>query len=202
MLDRLRVVMPAYPELDGLTLQRGFHDVAGGLILRCSQIDRRPVKTGEAVLLRLLDAHPDWKARVAVGLRVQFNGRVDQDPRVALEALQTAIRHLRYKKSEPALSLASTAILHNPEDSTAWYIRALAYQIAGEKEKVERDMRRSILLEREGVRYPGPRASLRLERIELLQDCHRLKLIDIRAKVLNDIEAGRPPITLVPARRK
>src|SRR5581483_3857033 len=38
MVDRLRVVMPAYTEFDGLTLRRAFHDVTGTLVLRVSVI--------------------------------------------------------------------------------------------------------------------------------------------------------------------
>ncbi len=196
MLSRLRVVMPAYPELDGLTLQRAFHDVRGQLILRYSRIGPLDRKA-EATLKTLLDSHPEWKVRSAAGVRLQLSGRAEpRDPRVLEETLLKAVQNLRYDRVDDALALISTAILHDTEDSTAWYVRALCYLLKGEQEQAERDLRRTVLLEKEGVRYPGPRANLRLERLELLQTKTREKVNDVKLKVLNDVESGKPPLAL------
>jgi hypothetical protein len=196
MLARLRVVMPAYPELDGLTLLRGFHDIQGRLILRFSLIGYLNTKA-EATLKKLLDVHTDWKARSAVGVRLQLAGKSEpRDPRIVEETLLKAVTHLRYERVDEALAQVSTTILHDPEDSTAWYIRGLCWMLKCDMEQSERDLRRTVQLEKEGVRYPGPRANLRLERLELLQGKSRERLNEIKLKVLNEVEAGKPPLAL------
>ena len=116
MLSRLRVVLPAATEFDGLTLLRGFHDVQGRLVLRFSLIGPLDRKA-EASLKKLLDAHPDWKARSAAGVRLQIAGKSEpRDPRIVEESLLKAVTHLRYVRTAEALPLVSTTILHAPED--------------------------------------------------------------------------------------
>src|SRR5207249_3203835 len=146
MLARLRVVMPAYPEFDGLTLQRGFHDVQGRLVLRFSLVGLLD-KKAEPALKKLLDVHPDWKARSAVAVRLQLAGKSEpRDPRIVEETLLKAVTHLRYERVEEALAQVTTTILHDPEDSTAWYIRGLCYLLRGDLEQAERDLRRTVQL--------------------------------------------------------
>jgi hypothetical protein len=196
MLDRLRVVMPAYADFDGVTLQRGFHDQQGRLILRVGVVNVLP-RDAEVTFKKLLDAHPEWKARSAAGVRVQVTGPpLTQDLRVVEESILKAVQELKFLRIEPAIQLTTTAILHEPEDSTAWYLRALCYLLRGDTEQADRDLRRTVQLEREGVRYPGPRAALRLERLELLQSKYRQMLNERRKRVLSEVEAGKPPLTL------
>lgn len=196
MVERLRIVMPAYTEFDGLTLQRAFHDVRGNLILRVSVVGTLSRKAA-AKFKELLDEHPEWKERAAVGVRVQVASTLSPDPRVVENSLLESIRRLKYGKIESARELATTAILHDPEDSTAWYVRALTFLLEKDIEQAERDLRRTVLLEREGPRFPGPRANLRLERLELLQNKNRLMLNEGRKKVLNDVESGVPALKLL-----
>src|SRR5262249_34409987 len=95
MLSRLRIVMPGYAEFDGLTLQRGFHDIQGRLVLRFTLIGLQN-RQAEADLKKLLDAHPEWRARSAAGVRLQLSAKPEErDPRVVEETLLKAVTNLR-----------------------------------------------------------------------------------------------------------
>jgi hypothetical protein len=82
------------------------------------------------------------------------------DPRAKLskEVIDTCLRYL------------DMALLHAPDDSTAWYMRGLCLLARGDTNGAARDMRRLVLIERD-----NPDAKIaRLRKLESLQGVLRM----------------------------
>jgi hypothetical protein len=95
-----------------------------------------------------------------------------------------------------ALKALDAALLQNPDDSTAWFLRAFCYLILQDEVRMERDLRRMLEIEEDRAGGGGTQTSLRLQRIEPLQGEARRRLATSTAKVLKAILANKPPLTV------
>ena len=228
MLDGLKVVMPAYPELDRLILDRAFHDkdktfVLGGEVFGAANPD------ASALLKKLLGDHDFWKVRI-YGEDGDFGLKLDvKTKQVNAKASRAAVRRCLelIRKSLPdrkrcyckdnlpiltppyilpkqklplidgkvcktCLEYLDGALLHTPENSTAWFLRALCHISLGQEELAKRDLRRMVRLEEQ-----NPIAKdLRLLELEHIQGSLRILLADFARHISAEILNGQPPMVM------
>ena len=86
-------------------------------------------------------------------------------------------------------------LLHVPGDSTAWYVRSIAYQVRNDPTLVRRDLRRMTAIER--LDEDGrARQAERLEMLEHVQGDFRRQLEAVRKKAALEMDKGVPPLQL------
>jgi hypothetical protein len=236
MLVRLRRVIPAYSELDGLTLEGASHDVENRLVLRFSFVGRRVAKAADGTLLTLLQEDKRYEVRVR---KENLDARppqdeeappsavrlllVDQQPasvtlseryvRESIETLRKAyvdvrddgscrgedlpkmdaaqVREYRLNLVARAMPKLDAALLHNPRDSTAWYLRSICFLATNDSILVRRDLRRMVRIER-SIQDGRSRRVERLELLEHLQGDFRRQLARWRKQVEGEIDQGTP----------
>jgi hypothetical protein len=226
MLARMRIVMPAWPVFDGMTLLGASHDVKGVLVLRIRQIiagGARAAATARsaaaAEMERQLLNDDRWKVRAAAGVRFSEVGppvAPSGDAETLLLRSRVLLRRWLLDHSGvccladcPLVSqeemrkavgevrgLLDAVILNAPGESSAWFLRALCYAMEGDTVQADRDLRRMV----EAERHPEEGRFLRSNRLafsEPFQGVYRKLLNDAKEKKISrDIAAGKPPITL------
>ncbi len=174
LLDRLARLMPDYPEADGLMFTRAFYDVDQALVLvgrTAGGSNERPnlVKEIKSVLAA------DSKLEIRLSLTTQ-----PRDPELAAHLVGRSVDAL----AEGSISCLgpdplNQAIFLNPEDSTAWYVRAAYHLTLGDREQAARDMRRVRALEG----FSPDRARIRRLRLTRFQGPLRASLGELEASV-------------------
>lgn len=194
MLTRLLRVLPAYSALDGVQLdRRAYHNDRKQLVLTCRVIGQKPNQVAEKQVQDLLLAHPVWKARAAAGVVLETLKRQDADRVRAAGAIMQAMRHVREGDRESCAHQLLVARLHNPEDSTAWFLSAYCHLALGEQLLAERDLRRVATHEKDAR---GGQSITRRRRLEWMQGAERQRLEELLMKVTVDMAKGKPPLSL------
>jgi hypothetical protein len=104
MLQRMRLVMPAYPMFDGLVLDSAAHDVKGKLVLRIAVVGAGPSPRALPLMTKMLQEHDPWRLRVEGGARWLLLDRQPADETHAYNLLLKAIGTLRLGMLQPGAS--------------------------------------------------------------------------------------------------
>lgn len=203
LLERIRVVLPAYPAFDGLAVDSAGQDVENRLVLRVRATGISPKADLAETLRKQLLAHPEGKVRAEKGLRWEVLGRQSGNAELGAGLRQQAVADLRLAMSgsgdgaayNQAVRQLTTALQHQPDDSTAWYLRAMVHVLRGDDEQARRDLRRMHTLERAGD-YGQVRRMERLRRSEPLQGDVRRRLELLHRQVVQDVKRNAPPLTV------
>jgi hypothetical protein len=174
MLAALSAVMPDYSELDGLKLERAYHNARKELVFTGIAVGGPPGAAAKDLLKRLLIADPRWKRRAESGVVFQLEERprsekaaelavekaIDlltkslpesppgHDPRCATPRRnQRAAAALSESVADTCIAYLDTALLHNPKDGIAWYLRAMCLFAKDDRKLAARDLRRMAALE-------------------------------------------------------
>lgn len=172
MLACLNLVIPDYPELDGIRLDRAYHNPKNELTFDGVMVGRDRNAEVTVLLKRWLDEHPRWRERSRFGVSLSGIQISSRDKDLAFTALSEALQLLRSrypeetdwgllclhdpsdKENKPkdplatkrvnqAVEFLSTSLLHNPESSTAWFLRAACFTVLEQDLAAERDLRRA-----------------------------------------------------------
>lgn len=208
MLERIRAVLPAYPRFDRLTVESAAQDVENRLVLRVNVAGRSPAAEAAEVVRKQLLEQETWRRRAEAGLRWDVVGRQPIDVALATDQRQRAAADLREAMPGPVLTVASdstsyeqaiqrltTALRHDPDDSTSWYLRAMYYLLNGDEAQARRDLRRMHLLEQD-TQIGRVRRGERLKTCEPLQGDVRRRLEQLYRQVVLDVKRNAPPPTI------
>jgi hypothetical protein len=220
MLERMRLVLPAYARFDGLIIDSAGHDQDGALIVRVNLIGPSPGEGQAAELRKQLQTHKVWSARVGDGLRWMVLSRKPRDARLAHQLRQQAVRNLSKSLcnpyapppafdpiegenpvsawSEQAIRQVTPAVMHEPSNSTAWFVRAMYHALQNDPVRAHRDLRRMHELEIDPDFGKGQRDE-RLELIEGLQGEARRRMGLLERRVAQDVAAARRPLRIAGA---
>jgi hypothetical protein len=141
LLDTLARKMPIDPVFDGVIFTRAFYDAQGQLVFAGTVVGR-PTRPGiEDRIKRMLNLDTHLGVRVSLQAQKKEIARAEQATAIALGRILAG----DFVSSVPLLDLA---LLHDPEDTTSWYLRAACNLTQGDPALAERDLRRLISLER------------------------------------------------------
>jgi hypothetical protein len=195
MLSKLRKVMPAYPELDGLLIERVYHDADRKLVFACRLVGSLANRAArEKRVQELLDGDPNYRRRSAWGVEFRYLEVLPRNPELAEQALVRAQQALHERDCTAGAIALDEALLHEPGDSLAWSLRALLDLLNGDKLLAERDLRRMFQVEMRPSGLANP--ARRQERMERVQGDFRQLLTDTTVKVWKDMINKKPPLTL------
>ena len=174
-LEWLRKVLPYYPGSDGVILSRAYYGSDGVLTFggRGAGVPAQHPAL-EKLIKDLLKVDP--KQQVKLGLRIEPRdpARTTRLVGKSIESLVNgAITTVRIEDLDEAIFL-------NPDDSTAWYLRAAYYQATGDHGTAERDLVRVKRLETNI-------ANRKQERFRMLT-----KFQGAPRQALDELEAGLP----------
>ncbi|MFO0929811.1 MAG: hypothetical protein U0736_22765 [Gemmataceae bacterium] len=204
MLDRVRAVLPGYPQFDRLQIDSAAQDVDNRLVLRVSVIGRTPKADLAEELRKQLLAQETWRPRAEAGLRWLVIGQQPVDTALAADQRARAAVDLHDALAGPiagdsryadTLRRLGTTLRHDSDDSTAWYLRAMAHLLAGDEGQARLALRRMHRLEQD--RQIGRvRRIERLRAVEPLQGDVRRRLEELHRQVVLDVKRNTPPPTV------
>ena len=166
LTGQLREVMPAYPLFDGFRVDDVVHDAQRNLVLIVAGVgtpdvleakakEKDPIANVRHTLKKMLDDHPVWRKRSAVRAEsrlvflygspsgpVAFN--YDLGPLTATLAARAVLSDRGELRNQ-----VRTALMHNPSNSTLWYLSAAFHVVDKREDLALRDLRRVVLLEKE-----------------------------------------------------
>ncbi len=206
----LRKGLPAYSALDGIDISSAFHDSRNRLAFR-GTIYISPVENSQerlekvrAKLEQVLAGHPDWKPRLRLGVSLTNLQIQAPDRELARRATAEAIALIVRRNFKPAIEKLNLAALHDPSDSTTWYLRGLCYRKgSSESREADRDFFRAAVIERIKNGNDWKSRLARIERIldpdarndaDELVDVYR-NLLQNRDKLEKDLGIGQCPST-------
>jgi hypothetical protein len=218
LLARLRLVMPAHAQFDGLIVDSACHDDKNRLVIRVRVVGPVPTVAIEEALRKQIVTHELWEARVRrVGLKFEVLQQQDRNSTTADALQENTIRDLRIalrdkaivckvpdpqkgnnagpKYFEQAFAESHVALLHDPESSASWYVRAMFYRMKNDMVRANRDLRRMLELESD-LASGKRRREDRLRKIERLQGDIRRQMANLEQKNLEAIKGGVPAMTV------
>jgi hypothetical protein len=200
MLARLERVLPADATFDGIQLeQRAYHNPQKELVLTCNVVGSGLGSEPAKLVQKLLQTHPEWKARAAAGVVLQPRSVQIPNEEMAEQLYYKAIKDIRNGDHTSARGRLKAVLLHNPRDSAAWFLSALCNMDRQDEELAERDLLRMLELE-EG--YTGARiARTRFEKLENVQGMERDRVARLQGRVEVLRARGRPALSLAAASR-
>jgi hypothetical protein len=194
MVARLQVVIPNYPVFDGLTLVSVVHDTQNRLLLRAQVVGDMPTRVAREKMREILHNAPKWSERAEVGVGFRAVTQQERNPELAAAMALKALSCMRLLDVETSRDYATTAILHNPDDSTAWFVRGLGYLLAGDHERADRDLRRVAMREAPVQPDGGGQRVRRVRELEMIQGVHRRRAEVVLARMALDLRDGKPPV--------
>jgi hypothetical protein len=194
MITRLQVVMPNFPVLDGITLVGAVHDTDKRLLLRADIVGPTPARPARDRIRDMLRNSRQWSGRVESGVLFRTVTQQERIPELAESMKYKALSCMRLCDVNTSKEYASTAILHDPGDSTAWFVRGLGYFMRGDMEQSVRDLRRVAM--REGPDQPdgGFQRVQRIRQLEMIQGGHRRQSEVIIKQQRLELLSGRQPV--------
>lgn len=141
-LEWLRKILPHYPGSDGVILSRAYYGSDGVLTFggRGAGVpEQHPVLA--KLIKDLLKVDPKQQVKLALRIEPRDPDRTTRLVGKSIESLSNgAIATARIEDLDEAIFL-------NPDDSTAWYLRAAYYHATGDHGMAERDLSRVKRLE-------------------------------------------------------
>lgn len=212
LVGQLREVMPAYPLFDGFRVDDAVHDAQRNLVLIVAGVgtpdplepkakEKDPIGDVRQTLKKMLDDHPVWRKRSAVRadsrLVVEYGSpsgpvsfNYDLGPLTAIHGTRAVFTDRGEMRAQ-----VRTALMHNPNNSTLWYLSA-AFNILDKREDLAmRDLRRVVLLEKEPEIYDFAveAKKARIQVLEPFQGTMRHRVEDLLDKAFLDYHANKPP---------
>lgn len=215
LIVQLREVMPAYSIFDFFRVNDLAHDaqrnlvvIVGGVgtpdVLEPKAKEKDPIGDVRQALKKMLDAHPVWRKRSAVRAEsrlvfvygnptgpVAFN--YDLGPLTAIEAARSL-----FTDRGPMRDKLRIALMHNPNNSTLWYLSAAFNVIDKREDLASRDLRRVVLLEKDPEidDFAVESKKARIPLLEPVQGPTRHRVEALLEKAFVDYRANRPPLEL------
>jgi hypothetical protein len=103
---------------------------------------------------------------------------------------------VRKEIADAGMSYLTTSVMHSPDDSTAWFVRAMIYMSRGRLRQAARDLRRLAAIESEQTTA----REARLVKIEMLQGTLRMVTNDYADHVAVVVGGGRAHLSLADIR--
>lgn len=212
LVERLRRVLPAYPEFDGLRVTDARYalddaDKQQRLVLEAHWV-RTPNPESLVLLGELLLAHPKYRDRVVkvpapagrTWAKVRFEkvaGPVYPGEWLGNFSEGYGAELLAKGEMEKAEQWLEVGRLHYPHLSGVWFLSAYYHYLKDDAELVERDLKRVVDLE--VLQFNGDeRRRARYEVAKDLQGAKRVELEKIWERRYREVKDGAGPITLVP----
>ncbi len=215
LVEQLRAVMPAYPIFDSFRVDDAVHDAEANLVLIVAGVGtpdllepapggKDPIGPMRSELKKMLDNSPKWRKRSAVRLHsrllFEYGARWPVPFDYDLGPL-TAIRISRHVFDGDRKQLQedlNTALLHNPNNSTLWFLSGTFHMLAQREDLAYRDLRRVVLLEKDPTHDPIAAAKFlaRVKTIEPFQGTDRHRVEKMLDKEYTDYYGNKPVIKL------
>ena len=169
----------AFPEFDGIAWTRASYDDRSTLIFHGRAVGRRVTPNLLVPQIRkILKLDPSVAVDIAP---LDYQSR---DPDLAALAVARAMGLIGDGQPAAATESLDSALLHNPEDTTAWYLRAGCSMLRGDNRAAERDVRRLLAIEREFFELSRERN----QRLEKIQNYFRISV----EKMVSEIRSREP----------
>ena len=166
--------------------------------LRVHELDQRPEAPGPLVLGVLKRQRRDEELAEKMVLEsIATLRRGIGDLKVIYCRGMTVVqaREYRQQRVDRALRMLDLALLHDPRENTAWYLRATCYLERNDTLLVSRDLRQ-LVIEESAEGEGKNRKRERLIKCEHLQGDFRRRLDGMRKRIAEDIRTGLPPLKL------
>lgn len=188
ILACLNDVMPAYSVFDGITLTEAFHDEKNQLVFHGTTMGKS-VAPAEKSLRTLLAADPVWGIRVAAGVSLKELESVPAGTQgsTVRDRVTAVVPLIRDGKHAEARGTLSRLILQAPDNSLAWYLRAICHLGEGHVPLASRDLYRVSEIEK----VSGGALSDRTRSLENLQGALRAKAEMELKEVSGAVAGGR-----------
>ncbi len=156
LMARVQRVTPAYPVFDGVRVTNAAYDKDANLVLGAHMVGRPNLKEGQKTLAELISKHPDFSRRLVKVLagqepKLRIEGKPpeplppnDQLADFSVGYGATALAQGELVKAKEWLDVG---LLHYPNDSSIWFLSAYYNHMLGDRELVQRDLRRLIDIE-------------------------------------------------------
>ncbi len=198
LLDRVKRVVPAYPEFDGIRIESARYDANVNLIFDAHVAGR--LENEPAMLLaKLLRDHPTYKRRAPADKQVRIvrvTGPPDTDPQAARFSMAYGAKLLSGTDAKKTKTWLDSALLHYPSEAGVWFLSAYYNHAKGDAELVRRDLYRMIELEG-AIAFNGTaQRKRRYDAAKDIQGKERNELEALWLEYFREVKDGAKPITM------